>query len=271
MNTWFCFHTQVAAQAFSIILLAVLVVRWPRYDHPPTWWSLTTLFFLVYLGHIGLLLNTSLVGLLLIPVLWLFHDPQTPERRSTWALVAIGGAVAAGVWLFYLSAFWDLIVEQVTGVVAGGAGGLNEVTERPPIPREETLHVLWEGGFITHFGFFPVLLALPGVLLLTRRFGQHVSALTTKPVVKPLILLTFVVSVSQAILPLITLNSITTRWLMFSAWAVAFTAAIAWDRLWDRGRAARVVSLAMGAYVCWVTLVVYLEALALREPPIEPF
>jgi hypothetical protein len=31
------------------------------------------------------------------------------------------------------------------------------------------------------------------------------------------------------------------------------------------------VALAMAAYVCWLTIGVWLEAMALRKPPIEPF
>jgi hypothetical protein len=260
MNTWFMFHTQVMAQFASILLLAVLVVRWPRYDDWLTWVVLVMLFVQVFLGHIGLFLNTSLVGLLIVPLLWWRNRGEHERRGVVWLL---GAGTAAGVFAFgfYYSAFWNLIVEQLTGAMTVG---LNELTERPPIPRETTLWVTWEGGLITHFGFFPVLLALPGTLLLS-------DGRLRRSILPPLIWLTFLVSASQAVLPLITLNSITTRWLMFSAWAIAVTSAVGFGLVWRRGRWGRVVALAMGGYVGWVTLALYVEALALRQPPIEPF
>lgn len=262
MNTWFCFHTQVAAQAWTALLLAVLVGLWPSSTFTTwrTWWVLVLLFIQVFLAHIGTFLNTSLVGLLIIALLWWSTRHDSEKRAVRW-LASIGIAAAAFVALFYYGAFMDLIVEQTVGVATQG---LNEVTERPPIPRETTLEVLWEGGFITHFGFFPVVLALPGILLLHQRRLRSTILL-------PLIWLTFLVSASQAVLPLITLNSITTRWLMFSSWGIAVTTALAVALLWRRGRSARVVVLAMGGYVCWITLCLYLAALAWRDPPIEPF
>ncbi len=88
----------------------------------------------------------------------------------------------------------------------------------------------------------------------------------------PLVWLTFLVSASQAVLPLITLNSITTRWLMFSSWAIAVTASQGAIALKNHGgKAGRWVSLAMCGFVCWITLALYVDALALRLPPIEPF
>jgi hypothetical protein len=260
MNTWFMFHTQVAAQAASVVLLAVLVVAWPRYHRPPAWWGLVVLFVLVFLGHIGLFINTSLVGVLIVPLLWWRMREFAAQRGVRWLLGA-GVAAAAFAFAFYYSAFFGLIVEQTTGVMTKG---LNEVTERPPIPRETTLWVTWEGGFITHFGFFPVLLAVPGALVLSD--GRLRGSL-----LPPLLWLTFAVSASQAVLPLITLNSITTRWLMFASWAIAVAGAVGVLLVWKRGGAGRVVALVMGGYVCWMTGVVYYEALALRLPPIEPF
>ncbi len=260
MNTWFMFHTQVAAQTASLLLLALLVVAWPRYQRPPAWWGLVVLFVLVFLGHIGLFINTSLVGIMIVPLLWWRMKRAEAQRGVRWLLGA-GVAAAAFAFAFYYSAFFNLIVEQTTGVMTQG---LNEVTERPPIPRETTLWVTWEGGFMTHFGFFPVLLALAGALILSdgRLRGS---------ILPPLLWLTFAVSASQAVLPLITLNSITTRWLMFASWAIAVAGAVGFVLLWKRGRAGRVVVLVMGGYVCWMMSVVYYEALALRLPPIEPF
>lgn len=259
MTTWFAFQTHVAAQWFSIAFMLLLVWRWPRY----TWWDwglMTMLLAQVFLGHIGLFLNTALLGLLLVPVLW--WRARTPEERHAARSILTAGLTAGlSSALFYYSAFAELAIEQVVGTATQG---LNEVTGKQPIPRATSLWVLWEGGLITHFGFFPVLLAGAGMLLFGARRGR-------RGVLLALLGLTFLVSASQAVLPFITLSSITTRWLMFSAWAIAVAAAVGVAALWQRGWGARLVTLAMAGYVAWVTLGVWLDAAFLRKPPIEPF
>lgn len=260
MNTWFMFHTQVAAQFACVLLLAVLVVCWPHYDTWRSWGAVVVLFVLVFLGHIGLFLNTSLVGILIIPLLW-WRSRSPDEQRGTRWLLAAGVAAGVFVLLCYYSAFAGLIMEQMTGVASEG---LNQVTGRDPIPRQTTVWVIWEGGLITHFGFFPVILGGAGALLLSDGRLRH-------SILPPLIWLTFLVSASQAVLPLITLNSITTRWLMFSAWAIAVGAGVGFAWLWRRGLAGRVAAVAMGGFVCWQTLVLYLYAMVFNQPPIEPF
>jgi hypothetical protein len=76
---------------------------------------------------------------------------------------------------------------------------------------------------------------------------------------------------TQGILPFITLNSITTRWLMFSAWAIAAAGAWGFWLLWQRGHVGRVAVVAMLGYAAWIALGVWLDAMLLRQPPIEPF
>jgi hypothetical protein len=260
MVTWFAFQTQVAAQWFTVLLVTVLAYTWPHRRDWFTWWVVVMLLIQIFLAHIGQFMNLSLVGLLLVPLLWWRADSDEARAGVRWIA---GAGLAAGLFvaLFYYTAFFDLIIEQVTGVATEG---LNELTEREPIPRAVSLRALWEGGLITHFGFFPVLLAIPGALMLAapRLRGS---------IVPPLVWLSFAVSISQGILPFITLNSITTRWLMFSAWAIAVAGAWGLWLLWRRGRVARVVALAMAAYVCWITVEVWINAMALRLPPIEPF
>lgn len=261
MVAWFAFATQVSAQWFTVLLVTVLVFRWPHQRDKFTWAVVVLLLVQVFLAHIGQFINLGLVGIGLIPVLW-WRASTTEERQGVLWLASAGAAAGAFVALFYYTAFWDLIMEQVTGVATQG---MNEVTGRDPIPRAVTLRTLWEGGLIDHFGFFPVLLALiPGLFILA-------SPRLRGSLLPPLIWLSFLVSIWQAILPLITLNSITTRWLMFSAWAIAVAGAWGLLRLLRRGRSAQLVALAMASYVCWITLVVWADALALRLPPIEPF
>jgi hypothetical protein len=264
MTTWFAFETQVAAQWFSIALVALLALAWPHYDDRRVWWLLVLLLLQVFLGHIGLFINVTLLGALAVPLLWL-HARNDQGRRAAGRLLLAGIVAVAFAMLFFYSAFAQLIVEQISGVAAGG---LNSATGRNPIPRATTLWVTWDGGLIQHFGFFPVLLTIPGLVLLAA--GHH-RASQRGPALQILLWMTLVVSVGQAILPLITLSSITTRWLMFSAWAIAVAGALGLAQLWRRGRGARTITVAMALYVGWLTIIMFVEALALRKPPIEPF
>ncbi len=269
MTSWFAFETQVAAQWFSIALFALLVLAWPRYDDKRVWWLGLMLLLQVFLGHIGLFINVALMGLLAAPLLWWgAHNAQ--ERRAAVSLLSLGAVAVAFAMLFFYSAFTGLILEQVGGVASGGLNGL---TGRNPIPRETTLWVTWEGGLITHYGFFPVLLMIPGAILLWagRRGGDGAIGDRRVTALRVLVWMTLLVSFSQAVLPLLTLSSITTRWLTFASWAVAVAGALGAAQLWRRGRVARMASVAMALYVGWLTLALYVAAMALRVAPIEPF
>ncbi|NJO07089.1 MAG: hypothetical protein HC876_17115 [Chloroflexaceae bacterium] len=261
MITWFAFETQVAGQWVTLLLFTVLVFAWPHRRDWLTWWVVVMLLIQVFLGHIGQFLNLSAAAVILLPWLWWQSRNDAEQRRGVLWLYGAGAGAAAFVSLFYYTAFWDLILEQIVGV---STRGLNDVTQRPPISREATLHTLWEGGLITHFGFFPVLLVIPGLLALWHPRWR-------RSIIPPLIVACFLVSIGQAVLPLITLNSITTRWLMFSSWGIFVAAAVGVLLLWRRGRSARLVSLAMAGYVCWITIVIWMDAMTLRLPPIEPF
>lgn len=258
MTTWFAFETQVAALWFSTLLMLVLALRWPHYDWP-TWWLLVFLFTQAFLGHIGQFINTVLLGMLVGPYLWWRFRGATERRGVQWIL---GAGLVAGLFagLFYYSRFTGLFWEQLQGLVTDG---LNDITGREPIPRSVTLHSLWQDGLITHFGFFPMLLALPGALVLSMKLRHSL--------LPPLIWFTFLVATSQAVLPLITLSSITTRWLMFSAWAICVAGAVGFALLWRHGHSARVVAVTIAGYVCWQTIIVWVDAMFLRDPPVEPF
>ncbi|NJP05015.1 MAG: hypothetical protein HC837_05000 [Chloroflexaceae bacterium] len=260
MNSWFAFETQIAGQWVTLLLILLLVWHWPQYQQWLLLGGLVMLFIQVFLGHIGQAINTTLVGILLIPLLWWQARTRHEQHGVRWLLL-IGLIAGVFVALFYYSAFWGTMMEMLQIAQSG----LNNATGRRPIPREETLQVLWYGGLITHFGFFPVLLAVAGALLMLQNQRMRRSLLVW------LIWLSFAVSLSQALLPLITLNSITTRWLMFSAWAIAISGALGWLHLWSRGRAARIVTWAMAGYICWLTLSLWAAAMAWRLPPIEPF
>jgi hypothetical protein len=74
-----------------------------------------------------------------------------------------------------------------------------------------------------------------------------------------------------AVLPFLSGSTLSTRWLMFALWAVAFGAALTAHTLWRMGRAGRLLVYAMGGYVAWNTLAMWLMALAWRVRPPEPF
>jgi hypothetical protein len=284
MTAWFAFFSHVSTQWYQLMLMLVLTAAYPRYGDRLTWWGIVLLFSQVALGHIGTFINLALFGVLIVPLLWL--GARTPEqRRAALDLLTAGLTAAAFVFL----AYYSVRLPQFLAVLGGIASeGMADFTGKRPIPPSETLWVLWQGGLIEHFGFFPALLALPGAYLLLRRGGsaaQRTARTASAPTPAPaasvadrrsgalpwLMLATAISSMSQALLPFITLSSITTRWLMFSAWVIAAASAPAFVWLWRRGRAGRAVALGAAGYVLWITLVVWIEAMTMRLPPIEPF
>jgi len=86
-----------------------------------------------------------------------------------------------------------------------------------------------------------------------------------------LMLGTLVIALLFGALPFITGSTLSTRWLMFSAWVIAVGAAVTADLLWRSGRAGRWLLFAMGGYMLWITASQWLGALAWRIRPPEPF
>ncbi len=266
MNVWWSFQTQVGTQLLTLLLLTLMILGWPSYGATRAARALnlgwiTLLLIMVSLGHIGAFINTGLVGLAAIPWLWL--RARSPEERAgALRLLWVGLAAAAFVVVFYYSAFWPMIAEQLGGVAQEGMLG---VTEREPVPREVWLRALWAEGFIGLNGFFLVLFGVAGALLISWTARYRAS------IVGPLMWLTFAVGLSQAILPLITLSTITTRWLTFAGWALTVGATVMVLRYRQRGRAGRVVTWLALAYVAWITIQVWATAMAINGPPLEPF
>jgi len=261
MNTWYSFQTQLSTQLYSALLLCLLVLRWPTYQGWAIWGGMMMLFTLIFLGHIGSLINIACVGLLIIPLLW-WRARDAQERRGVLQILGAGAVAAAFASLFYYSAFWDLVITEIGKVTTVG---LNGVTGRPPVPRSEILSVIWNEGLTVHYGMFPVILALVGAVMISR------SSRYRHTILPPLIWLTFVVALGQGLLPLITRSSITTRWLTFAGWAICVASAFVFEALWRRGLAARAVVVSMYAFIAWQTAVVWADALFLRLPPPEPF
>jgi len=271
MTNWWSFSTHIYAQFSALLLITAMVPIGLHYLLRGTPETIDTqrrtivlglLMAGVFLGHFGFFINIGLLLGLLLIILWVGMG-----RGAGWAgrmhrplLLAAVGAGLAALLVFY-SAYLPLFLRQAQEVATGGLTGL---AERVPAERGHLWEVLWYRGLITHFGFFPLLLAPLGMLLLTR-WGRPALLLVA------LMAGSFLVSALFALLPFITLSTQSTRWLMFSAWAVAVGAAVAAQLLWRCGRAGRLVVLAMGGVVLWNTAMIWLGPLIWRIRPPEPF
>ena len=261
MTTWWNFSTHIFAQFTHTLLICAAVIAWPRAGRPlrPGWQAgvvFVLLFSLVNLGHFGFWINTTLLTGIVALVWAVAAWRDTARRAQLWWLVATAAAaqmVAAG--LFY-SAYTALFLEQLGATASGGLTGL---AGREPAARAVLWRTLVDAGFHQHFGLFPLPAALAGLWLLRR-----------SPVL-PLLLGTLAVASVFMMLPFISGSTLSTRWLMFSAWVIAVGAAAAALALRRRGRAARIVVWCIGGYVLLLTLSMWLAALAWRVRPPEPF
>lgn len=285
MTTWWSFDTHIYAQALTLLLLTVLhdvglrrlaPAGSPDAAEPSSGpgggrggWVVVgfVLCGLVFLGHFGFFINTVLLGglvlLLLALVAWQTRGTSqaTAYAGVGWRLALVGvGATLVALALFY-SYFAPLLTEQAQ---IAATGGLTELAQRRPVERAYLWQVLWDAGLIQHFGFFPLLLAPLGLRVLQRRGGPARVTLA-------LLTGTFLVSLVFAVLPFLTLSTQSTRWLMFAAWAVAVSAALAVPLLWQRGRIGRLVVVAMAGFVGWNTLLLWGGPMLWRIRPPEPF
>jgi hypothetical protein len=196
-----------------------------------------------------------------------------------WRLLAVFAAAELFAALFVYSGYTGLFIAQAEATASGGLTGL---AGRAAVDRAVLWRTLWDAGFRIHFGFFPVPLALGGLALLWRwpsfqrsdiQTDRHepAEAFKRSSVVAALMVGTFLIALQFASLPFLSGSTLSTRWLMFSAWAFAVGAALVAQLLWDRGRAGRWLVLLMGSYIFWVSASMWLQALAWRVRPPEPF
>ncbi|NJK78402.1 MAG: hypothetical protein HC914_00160 [Chloroflexaceae bacterium] len=269
MTTWWSFDTHIYTQFATLVLITALVLfglrcctAAPR-PITPLWAAVLLLLVgLVFLGHFGFFINTALLGgmalLIVLPLAW--RGVAWAQMARTPLLVAGVGGLCLALLLFYTAYLW-LFIEQARVTASSGLTGL---AERAPVPRWYLWQVLWQVGIIQHFGFFPLLLAPLGVWQVGRQ-GRPAW------IMGGLLVGSFLVSLAFAVLPFITLSTQSTRWLMFSAWAVAIGAAFAVQLLWRSGRAARLLVAVMGGYVLWNTFVFWIGPMLWRIRPPEPF
>lgn len=278
MTTWWSFDTHIYTQFLHLLLIATLVLAaeaWQQGDGAVRrrWtWAAGVLASMVFLGHFGFLINTALLLGLLVGVAWI-----AAWRGNAWAqrvrmpltIATIGaGAFAA---LFFYTAYIPLFLEQLA---TAREGGLTAVAGRAPVSRAVLWNTLWQAGLVTHFGFFPIPLAVLGIVVLSRRNPEPrttESGTDATWAVLALMLGSLAVALTFAIFPFVAGVTNSPRWLMFIAWVIAVGGAIGAETLWRRGRAGRLAVLAMGALVLLNTAWIWLGPMLWRIRPPEPF
>jgi hypothetical protein len=274
MTTWWSFDTHIYTQFFHLLTIAALcwaAEAWQTDDRRRRLgWAVAVfvLLSMVFLGHFGFLINTTLLVGLMAALTWLMSWRGAAWARAMrWPLsLALGGAVIfAG--LFFYSAYIPLFLSQIA---TARAGGLSAVAGRAPVSRGVMWDTLWRVGLLTHFGLFPIPLALGGIWLIAGGRSEG-EGLGRHQVVLALMLGSLAVGMCFAVLPFITLATNSPRWLMFLAWVVALGAAMATEAIWRSGWAGRLVVMAMGGVVLANTAWIWLAPMLWRIRPPEPF
>lgn len=264
MTTWWNFSTHIFTQFAHLLLITALVLVWAHgLRRPGALALLCMLQLFVYLGHFGFWINMSLLAGMALLALLIGALRRRVAWRTAWQLLGAFAAAEAFAVLFFYSGYVGLFVAQAQAAASGGLTGL---AGRQAVDRAILWSTLWDAGLRQHFGFFPIPLALAGLALIWRRAWR-----LARPAVPLLMAGTFVIALFFAVLPFVSGSTLSTRWLMFAAWAFAVGAAAAVPLLWRSGRAGRWLVLAIGGYVVWVSATIWLEALAWRIRPPEPF
>jgi hypothetical protein len=215
----------------------------------------------MFTSHFGLYINMSLVlGVLLV---WQLYRMR---KRVSWLDTrAVVGLCAAFVLahvlvlaLFY-SAYLPLLVGKL---VAFKEGGMSAVQGgRAAKTSSELAWQLWQQGLGAHYAY----IGLPLALLGWYRLWKIPTTL-----VHGFVAATMVVVLGQAVIPFLTASDITTRWLSLAAFPVALGLALMLDALW-RARAGRLLALLVLLAIGGSTLWMWVQALAYRVRPPEPF
>ncbi len=286
MTTWWSFDTHIYTQFLHLLLIAALVLAaeaWQSADRArrERWtWVVGVLATLVFLGHFGFLINTALLLGLLVVGVWI-----GAWRGSSWAqalrnpltIATFGAGLFAAV--FFYTAYIPLFLEQLQ---TASSGGLTAVAGRAPVSRAVLWNTLWEAGLITHFGFFPLPMALIGIVALSRRlFDQQAGGGARSAergarqgatrAVLALMFGSLTVALTFAAFPFISGVTNSPRWLMFIAWVIAVGGALGTQAIWRYGRLGRLAVVVMGALVLLNTAWIWLGPMLWRIRPPEPF
>lgn len=283
LTTWWNFSTHIFTQWAHLLLITLLVLFWklpgetsiaPVRRSPPNAMHSAALLcatlviaqLLVYLGHFGFWMNMALLGGFGLAVLFMAFRRRRAVPVRTVAIYSIAFVVAQAIAiLFFYSAYTGMFAQQLAATATGGLTGL---AGRAPASFDTLWNTLWDAGFRQHYGFFPLALLPAGVLWL---MGRSSNANGQRRPAATLAVGTILIACGFAALPFLSGSTLSTRWLMFSAWLVALSAATGAAALWRYGWAGRAVTLAAGGYVLWVTVSTWLAALLWRVRPPEPF
>lgn len=278
MTVAWSFNSHIFAQFVTLVWSVLLIRCWGRWHERRCWWLITGGLTLISLSHFGFYINSSLLAALLVSGLWFSQKRYLRSKLarrslsidSATSLVAPRQWLALGVsllatqlivWVGYYSAFFDLFVNQGRAV---SAGGMDAVNNSAPLSRAALLWDILSSGFWKHYVLLPLVLAPFGWWLLWRADARSRSAALVLGA-------TFAVSLALGSLPILTAVPLTTRWLMFSAWALAACSGIALDYIWTRTRTGRWLALASTMIVAAYGISLWLQAVIYRIRPPEPF
>lgn len=274
MTTWWAFMTHIYTQFFHLLLIATLALAFSAWQsNAPDarrWWTLgvSLLLSMVFLGHFGFFINTTLLVTGLTLAIWASSRRDTWARRARWPLtLAVAGAGALALIFFY-SAYVPMFLHQFQ---TAREGGLNAVAGREPANRALMWQNLWRNGFVIHFGLFPPVLMPWGIWRLWRAVRADASGAGPQRAVLWLALGSLAVALVFAVFPFVAGVTNSPRWLMFIAWVVALGAALAVEALWRRGWWAHLLVTLMGALTLANTAWFWIAPMLWRVRPPEPF
>jgi hypothetical protein len=266
MALWWSFLPHIFAQELVVALLAGMLGGWNALRTRRGVILAAGAFTLLFTSHFGFYLNISLLVVASVLLCLLGARirgrglPHLSWQSMRGLLIAFAVAQILALLLFY-SAYATLIVDKLT---AFGRGGMSAVQGRQ-VDRswQVLLGNLWWNGLAAHYAVVGVPFALLGAVRLWRA-----HAATLLPVLYGATLLVVVV---QGSVPFLTASDITTRWLSFAAWVVALGTGLVLDLLWRRGYAGRLLALGALFWIGSATWWMWLQALAFRSRPPEPF
>ncbi|RRR74938.1 MAG: hypothetical protein EI684_05925 [Candidatus Viridilinea halotolerans] len=274
MTTWWSFSTHIFTQFLHLLLLAGALTAFHAWQGEDATqrrrWTLgvAVLLCLVFLGHFGFLLNTTLLGLVLACAVWVASWRGAAWARRVRGPLSLAGLAAGSfVALFFYSAYAPLFLEQFS---AAREGGLTAVSNREPVSRMAIWNTMWRAGFITHYGLFPLLLMPFGLYLLGRR-GRSETGLGPQRALFLFMASSLVAALCFALFPFVSGVSNSPRWLMSIAWVVAVGAALAVAELWQHGRWARLAVVAMASLSLANTAWLWIGPMLWHIRPPEPF
>lgn len=262
MALWWSFLPHIFAQELAVMLFAGLVGGGAGLGARKGIALATLGFAVLFASHFGFYLNVSiLVTVLLFILLVRGRRLRGWTPRATWGL-AISFAVAQVLVLgLFYSAYLPLILDKLAAFGEGGMGAVQGGREARPWPV--LARTLWRDGLGAHYAVVGVPLALLG--------GYRLWGARRRGLLPVLFGATLAVVVIQGAVPFVTSSDITTRWLSFAAWIVALGTGLVLDGLWSRGLAGRLLVFVTLGWIGWTTLWMWLQALAFRGRPPEPF